>query len=327
MRQAGRYLPEYRELRAKAPSFLDLCLTPDMACEATLQPIRRFGMDAAILFSDILVVPHGLGQVVGFQDGEGPVLEPVRNAEDLAKLTLDSLRERLNPVYEAVSKIKYELPPETALIGFAGAPWTVATYVVEGRSNRLFKTVKRWATEDAVGFGRLIDLLVDATVEHLTAQIEAGVEIVQLFDSWAGVLDDHEFDRWVIAPTKQVVSRLKEKFPKTPVIGFPRGAGARYLGYGRETGVDVLSLDQNVPVAFGRDILQPVLPVQGNLDPLLLAAGGPAFETRVKEIITALGRGRFIFNLGHGIVPHTPPENVARLAELLRTGHGHSGRH
>jgi uroporphyrinogen decarboxylase len=322
MRQAGRYLPEYREIRAQAGGFLDLCLNPDLAAEVTLQPIRRFGMDAAILFSDILVVPHGLGQKVSFQEGEGPVLEPIVRQEELSRLDLSAMIDTLQPVYQAVGKIRYDLPPETVLIGFAGSPWTVATYMVEGKGNRLFETVKTWAAEEPAGFGQLIDILVEGTIRHLSAQIEAGVEIVQLFDSWAGVLQDGEFEQWVVRPTKRIVAALKAKFPKVPIIGFPRGAGAQYLGYARETGIDILSIDQNVPLAFARDVLQPVLPVQGNLDPILLATGGPALQARTKEIVTTLGRGKFIFNLGHGIQPHTPPENVAQLSEILRSGAG-----
>ncbi|GGF32611.1 uroporphyrinogen decarboxylase [Aliidongia dinghuensis] len=318
MRQAGRYLPEYREVRAKAGNFLDLCFTPELATEVTLQPIRRFGLDAAILFSDILVVPWGLKQKVGFQEGEGPKLDPIRNAAELAALVPDGMVERLAPVYETVARLKQDLPAETTLIGFAGAPWTVATYMIEGGSSRTFETCRRFATEDKTSFEALIDLLTDATIAHLDAQVAAGAEVVQLFDSWAGALEGDAFERWVMAPAKRIVAALKAKHPKLPIIGFPRGAGALYLGYAKATGIDAVSLDQDVPLGFARDVLQPAIAVQGNLDPLVLVAGGSALEERVRAIIDALGRGRFVFNLGHGIVPQTPPEHVAKLVELVR---------
>lgn len=323
MRQAGRYLPEYREIRGKVAHFLELCFTPELAMEVTLQPIRRFGMDAAILFSDILVVPWGLKQDVAFKEGEGPVLDPIRDATGLASLTLDGFLDRLQPVYTATKMIKEELPLQTSFIGFAGAPWTVATYMVEGGSSRGFEKTQRWANSDPAGFQKLMDILVEATVLHLDAQIRNGVEIVQIFDSWAGVLKDRDFAQWVIAPTIRIVKALREKHPTVPIIGFPRGAGAQYLGYVQETGVDVLSLDQDLPLSFARDVLQPVAAVQGNLDPVILAAGGPALKTRAEEIVAAFRGGRFIFNLGHGILPHTPPENVAMLGQLLeRAGRG-----
>jgi uroporphyrinogen decarboxylase len=319
MRQAGRYLPEYREKRAQAGSFLSLCFNPDLATEVTLQPVHRYGMDAAILFSDILVVPLGLGQEVGFQEGEGPKLDPVTDAAGLARLSETLDLAKLEPIYETVRRLRRELPPETALVGFAGAPWTVATYVVEGGSSRTFETVKGWAAADKVGFAKLIDRLTDATIAHLTAQVTAGAEIVQLFDSWAGTLDGEAFHSWVVEPTRKIVAALKAVKPSLPVIGFPKGAGAKYLGYARETGVDVLALDQDVPLAFAREVLQPVAALQGNLDPRLLLAGGPAMETRIREILSSLGKGRYVFNLGHGILPATPLEHVERLAEILRT--------
>ena len=318
MRQAGRYLPEYRELRAKASSFLDLCYNPALAAEATLQPIRRFGFDAAILFSDILVVPWGLNQKVGFQEGEGPKLDPIQASAGLAALSFDGMVERLAPVYETVARLKQDLPPETTLIGFAGAPWTVATYMIEGGSSRTFEASRRFATEDKAGFETLMELLIEATVAHLDAQVRAGAEVVQLFDSWASALEGEAFERWVVAPAKRIVAALKEKHPKLPIIGFPRAAGAHYLGYAKATGVDAVSIDQDMPLAFARDVLQPSVAVQGNLDPLVLVAGGQALETRVRAIADALGRGRFVFNLGHGIVPQTPPEHVAKLVELVR---------
>jgi len=319
MRQAGRYLPEYREKRAQAGSFLSLCFNPDLATEVTLQPVHRYGMDAAILFSDILVVPLGLGQEVGFQEGEGPKLAPITDAAGLARLSDTLDLEKLEPIYETVRRLRRELPPETALIGFAGAPWTVATYVVEGGSSRTFETVKGWAAADKAGFAKLIDRLTEATIAHLTAQVNAGAELVQLFDSWAGALDGEAFHSWVVEPTRKIVAALKAVKPSLPVIGFPKGAGAKYLGYARETGVDVLGLDPEVPLAFAREVLQPAAALQGNLDPRLLLAGGPAMETRIREILTSLGKGRYVFNLGHGILPATPLEHVERLAEILRT--------
>ena len=319
MRQAGRYLPEYRELRTKAGSFLDLCFNPDLATQVTLQPVHRYGMDAAILFSDILVVPYGLGQEVGFQEGEGPKLEPIRDAAGLARLASSLDLAKLEPVYETVRRVRRELPPETALIGFAGAPWTVATYAVEGGPSREFTATKAWAAADKPGFAKLIEWLTDATIAHLTAQVTAGVELVQLFDTWAGVLDGEAFHNWVVEPTRRIVAAIKQVKPNLPVIGFPRGAGAKYLGYARETGVDVLGLDQDVPLVFARDVLQPVAALQGNLDPKLLLAGGPAMETRIREILSTLGKGKYVFNLGHGILPTTPLDHVERLSEILRT--------
>ena len=319
MRQAGRYLPEYRELRARAGSFLGLCFNSDLATEVTLQPVHRYGMDAAILFSDILVVPLGLGQEVSFQEGEGPKLEPIRDTNGMARLSASLDLARMEPIYQTIRQVRRDLPPETALIGFAGAPWTVATYVVEGGSSRDFLKVKDWAATDKPGFASLIDRLTEATIAHLTAQVAAGVEVVQLFDSWAGALEGEAFHNWVVEPTKRIMTALKAVKPSLPIIGFPKGAGAKYLGYARETGVDVLALDQDVPLAFARDVLQPVAALQGNLDPNLLLAGGPSMETRIREILAALGKGKFVFNLGHGILPTTPLGHVERLSEILRT--------
>jgi uroporphyrinogen decarboxylase len=318
MRQAGRYLPEYREIRQRVPGFLDLCFTPELACEVTLQPVRRFGMDAAILFSDILVVAHGLGQKVSFREGEGPVLEPIRSAAEARRLSLDEFSGRVAPVYETVGRVATVLPATTALIGFAGAPWTVASYMVEGGTSRDFAAVKRWAFADPDGFGELIDRLVEATVIYLSGQIAAGAEVVQLFDSWAGVLPERDFMRWVVAPTQRIVRALKENHPRVPVIGFPRGAGLMYRAYFSGSGVTALGLDSTVPPAIARKTLQSIGPVQGNLDPLLLVAGGAAMAESVTAIRRALGDGPFIFNLGHGIVPETPVEHVTELMALLR---------
>jgi uroporphyrinogen decarboxylase len=319
MRQAGRYLPEYRETRERAGSFLGLCFNPELAAQVTLQPIHRYGMDAAIIFSDILVVPLGLGQEVSFQIGEGPKLEPIRDQAGIARLASSLDLEKLAPLYETIRLVRRDLPPETALIGFAGAPWTLATYAVEGGSSRHFQIVKAWAAADKIGFGQLIDRFTTAVIDHLSAQITAGAELVQLFDSWAGALDGEAFHSWIIEPTKKIVAAVKALKPSLPIIGFPKGAGAKYLGYVRETGVDVVALDQDMPLAFARDVLQPVAGLQGNLDPTLLVAGGPGMEARIREILVTLGKGRYVFNLGHGILPTTPLDHVERLSEILRT--------
>lgn len=316
MRQAGRYLPEYRELRASAGNFLDFCLTPKLAVEATLQPIRRFHMDAAILFSDILVIPLALGQKVDFREGEGPVLDPVRGGGDLAGLDPRGIPARLAPVYEAIVLLRRELDPATALIGFAGAPWTLATYMVEGGTSEDFAQVRAWAAQP--DFDTLIALLTDAVAAHLIAQCDAGAEVVQIFDSWAGLLGGADLRRLVIAPTAEIVRRVKIKHPLIPVIGFPRGIGAHYPTYARQTGVDALSLDQSVGPEWAARELQPLCPVQGNLDPQVLVRGGEELRQGVARIVAALGNGPFVFNLGHGVVPETPVEHVAELAALLR---------
>lgn len=318
MRQAGRYLPEYRKVRKGVASFLDLCYTPDLALEVTLQPIRRYHLDAAILFSDILVVPDALGQKVAFREGEGPVLDPIRHDSQVARLVPARIHDRLAPVYETVRRLSLALPPDVALIGFAGAPWTVATYMVEGGTSRSFQNVQLWAYRDPKGFARLIDCLVDATIEYLSAQIAAGVEIVQLFDSWAGVLPEDGFERWVVEPTARIVAALRQRHPEVPIIGFPRGAGLLYRDYFVRTGVTALGLDTTVPLSFAKAALQKLGPVQGNLDPLLLVVGGEAMRAATRAIVTELGHGPFVFNLGHGIVPETPPEHVAELVTILR---------
>jgi|SRR5579863_3708788 len=312
MRQAGRYLPEYRALREKAGDFITLCLTPEMAAEVTLQPIRRFGMDAAILFSDILLVPRALGQRLSFEN-DGPKLEPLSENEKLRPLDLAMLA----PVGEAVARVRAALPGETTLIGFAGAPWTVATYMVEGGTSRDFHRVKTYCYRDPAGFAALIETISEATLAFLSLQIEAGVETVQLFDSWAGALSAAGFERWVVGPTKQLVAGLKQRFPRVPVIGFPRGAGLNYERYAVATGVDAVGLDTSVPVNLARERLQARLTVQGNLDPVLLRVGGPPMNQAVAELRQALGAGPYIFNLGHGVLPDTPPEHVAELARLL----------
>ena len=323
MRQAGRYLPEYREIRAKVPGFVELCLTPELAAEITLQPVRRFAMDAAILFSDILMVPYALGQKLEFKEGEGPVLEPIRREADVAKLlaTRDAALPRLGPIFETVRRVKDGLPLDTALIGFAGAPWTVAAYMIEGGGSRDFATARRFVATDPLSFRRLIDLLVDVTARYLNAQIDAGAEALQIFDSWAGVLSHDEFDRWAVEPVREIIDRVQAKHPAVPIIAFPRGAGVHYADYVLETGAECIGIDSSIPPEWAAKTLQPQSAVQGNLDPLLLVAGGKAMEDATTRILQALGRGPFVFNLGHGIVPETPLENVARLCELIRAWH------
>src|SRR5579864_2606480 len=312
MRQAGRYLPEYRALRERAGDFLTLCLTPKMAAEATLQPVRRFGMDAAILFSDILLVPRALGQRLSFED-DGPRLEVLSENAKAPPLDLSMLL----PVGEAVSRVRAGLAVETALIGFAGAPWTVATYMIEGRTSRDFHRVKTLSYRDPSRFNALIETIAEATATFLALQVNAGVEVVQLFDSWAGALSAEGFERWVIGPTRRLVAEMKHRFPDVPVIGFPRGAGLNYERYAAETGVDAVGLDTSVPAAYVRSNLQLRIAVQGNLDPVLLRVGGEPMLQAVAEMRKMLGAGPYIFNLGHGVLPETRPENVAELARLL----------
>jgi uroporphyrinogen decarboxylase len=318
MRQAGRYLPEYRKLRGSVGGFVELCLTPELAAEVTLQPVRRYAMDAAILFSDILIVPYGLGQRLEFVEGEGPVLEPVRATAELGRLSLSDFGERVGRVYETVRRVRSALPEGVTLIGFAGAPWTVASYMVEGGGTREFARVKRFAFADPDGFAALIATIEEATVEYLLGQVAAGAQALQLFDSWAGVLAEADFRRWVIEPTRRIVERVRARHPETPIIGFPRGAGLMYPAYVEEIGVDAVGLDTTVPLEAAA-ALQRVKPVQGNLDPQLLVVGGTELDRGIDAILAALGEGPFVFNLGHGIVPNTPPEHVARLVERVRS--------
>ncbi len=318
MRQAGRFLPEYRAVRTQAGSFLDLCYTPELAATVTLQPVERFGMDAAILFSDILVIPDALGQSVRFVEGEGPVLEPVRDVQALAQLTTARVESHLAPVMETVRLVRRDLSDDVTLIGFAGAPWTVATYMVEGSSSRDYAQVKGWAFGDPEGFERLVSLLVEATTIYLCAQIEAGAEVVQLFDSWASVLPEDQFRRWVIKPTREIVAGVRARHPTIPIIGFPRGAGLLYEAYVAETGVNGVGLDSQVPVAWAAGALQGKVAVQGNLDPIFLLRGGEGMRQAARNILTALGSGPLIFNLGHGVLPATPPDHVAELIALVR---------
>ena len=318
MRQAGRYLPEYREVRSGVASFLDLCLTPALAAEVTLQPLRRFPLDAAIVFSDILVIPYALGQKVAFVEGEGPKLEPVRDGAAIAKLDMAAAVERLAPVYETVERVVAELPEAMPLIGFCGAPWTVATYMVEGAGSKDQAAARTLAYSDPETFRRLIDILVETSALYLLGQVRAGCRVLQIFDSWAGSLPEDEFERWCITPTRAIVERVQAEAPDIPIIGFPRGSGPLAERYATKTGIDAVGCDTSLPVGWIRAALQTRLPVQGNLDPVLLATGGLALDTRVKWIVETLGQGPFIFNLGHGILPQTPIEHVERLVALVK---------
>jgi uroporphyrinogen decarboxylase len=320
MRQAGRYLPEYREVRRQAKDFLALCYTPELAVEVTLQPIRRFGFDAAIIFSDILVVPHALGQAVSFVESVGPVLETVRDKESLQRLKPAGVVERLSPVYTAIEMVRAALPERTALIGFAGAPWTVATYMVEGGTSRDHALTKRWAFQDPDGFGQLIDMVVNATADHLIAQVAAGAEVLQLFDTWAGVLPEHEMRRWCLAPVETIMARVRDVYPDVPFIVFPRGIGVGYGSYAAASSCQALSLDSTVSLAWAARTIQSRKPVQGNLDPQLLVVGGEPMREAVHRLLQVFGQSPFIFNLGHGVVPDTPPQNVAELIHIVRSG-------
>lgn len=316
MRQAGRYLPEYRALRETKGGFLELCYDPEAAAEVTLQPIRRFGFDGAILFSDILIVPHALGQNLWFEAGEGPRLAPP--LVDAALETLAAAPQRLDPIYATVSRVAAALPTETTFLGFAGSPWTVATYMVAGQGSRDQASARRMTYADPIGFGAIIDAIVDVTVTYLAGQIEEGVDAVQLFDSWAGSLSPAQFEKWVIAPNAEIVRRVKTLHPETPIIGFPKGAGGKLPAYAAETGVDAIGLDETVDPVWADAVLPPDLPVQGNLDPLALVTGGGALEAAIDHILAAFPSRPHIFNLGHGIVPDTPIAHVDHLVARVR---------
>jgi uroporphyrinogen decarboxylase len=318
MRQAGRYLPEYRALRHRAGDFLELCYSPELAAEATLQPVRRFRFDAAILFSDILVVPDALGRPVSFEQGAGPRLEPVLDDAAIDELRRDRLLEHLAPVYAAIGQVRRSLPAETALIGFAGAPWTLAAYMIEGGASSEFYVARAFALKQPDTFARLIALLSEAIMAHLEAQIEAGADVVQLFDSWAGILPEPEFDRWCQAPVARIVTRLKARHPEVPVIAFPRGAGVRYQTFVRAVPVDGVSLDTTVSLAWARHAL-PKVCLQGNLDPAALLAGGAIACREARRIIEAMGERPFVFNLGHGVLPQTDPMAVAALVDDVKS--------
>jgi uroporphyrinogen decarboxylase len=324
MRQAGRYLPEYHRVREAAGGMVGLCNSPEHAVEVTLQPVRRFPLDAAILFADLPQVAAALGQTLEYRAGDGPVLTPpVRSAADIAGfLSASRLHEELAPVYETVRQLTRALPPEVALIGYAGAPWTIATYMVEGRGGAPeHSVVKQWALSDPDGFQPLIDLLTTAVTQFLERQIEAGAEAIQLFDTWAGILPDALFERWCVRPAAAIIAALKAAHPGVPVIAFPRGAGLGYDGFAEATGADCIGLDATVPLQWAARSVQRGLGrcVQGNLDPQFLVAGGPALRAEAGRILRALSSGPFVFNLGHGIVKTTPPEHVAALAGQVRS--------
>ncbi|MGN7869283.1 Uroporphyrinogen decarboxylase [Paracoccus haematequi] len=320
MRQAGRYLPEYRATRAQAGDFLSLCYNPELAAEVTLQPIRRFGFDAAILFADILLVPQALGADLWFATGEGPRLSTITSAKDLASLgPADQIHDRLAPVYETLRILARELPQETALIGFAGAPWTVATYMIAGRGTPDQGPAHALKDQDRATFTALIDRITDATIDYLSAQIEAGAEVVKLFDSWAGSLKGADFDDFAVAPTRRIIAALKDRHPGVPIIAFPREAGERYVGFARATGADCVALDNSVDADWAARHVQPDGCVQGNMDPRHMVTGGPALVAEAQRITRALRGGPHIFNLGHGITPDADPDNVAAMIEAVRS--------
>ena len=317
MRQAGRYLPEYRETRRRAGSFLDLCYDPDLAVEVTLQPIERFGFDASILFSDILVVPHALGRDVRFEEGRGPLLTPI-SATEISALDGETFHVNLEPVYETVRRLRAKLPDETTLIGFCGAPWTVATYMIAGHGTPDQAPARLFAYREPATFQQLLKVLADHSAAYLIRQIEAGADVVQIFDSWSGVLDDASFDLFCVQPVAEIVRQVRAIHPKVPIIGFPKGAGARYHTYREKTGVTALGIDWTVPLDAAKT-LQRSGAVQGNLDPLRLVAGGKALSDGVESILKALGDGPLIFNLGHGITPETPIAHVEAMVKQVRS--------
>lgn len=322
MRQAGRYLPEYRALRSEAGSFLNLVYDPDKAAEVTVQPLRRFGMDAAILFSDILVVPDALGQSVRFETGEGPRLDPLETEKDLLKLDPGKTDKIYNSVFETVSKtrdlMKAEKFHETALIGFCGSPWTVACYMVEGRGSKDFEKARHKAYADDPFFQKLIDILVESSCAYLSGQIKAGADVIQLFDSWSGLLDADGFERWVIEPTKKIRAYLKKHHPDIPVIGFPRGAGTMSIFYAQKTGVNCVGLDPSISPEWAKENLQKIVSVQGNLDPVRLLCGGKGMEETMQKIYAEIDSSRWIFNLGHGVIKETDIDSIHRLTEIVR---------
>ena len=319
MRQAGRYLPEYRATRAQAGDFLSLCYNSELAAEVTLQPIRRYGFDAAIMFADILLIPQALGADLWFVTGEGPRLSTVTKEADFNRLKpANETDATLNPIYETLRILSRALPAETTLIGFAGAPWTVATYMIAGRGTPDQGPAHKLMTENLDLFQRLIDLLTEATIDYLSKQIDAGAEVVKLFDSWAGSLKGRDFDRFALAPTRQIITALKARHPNTPVIAFPREAGEKYLGFAKATGADCLALDNSVDPHWAAAHLQPDGCVQGNLKSSHMVSGGPALVKDTKRIVAAFRNGPHIFNLGHGITPQADPDNVQRMIDAVR---------
>jgi uroporphyrinogen decarboxylase len=319
MRQAGRYLPEYRAIREKAGSFLNLCFTPELTAEVTLQPVRRFNLDAAILFSDILVVPHALGQTVSFVTGEGPRLAPVISSDNIAHFAKQLDLDALAPVFETIRLVKPALPAHVALLGFCGAPWTVATYMVAGQGTPDQGPARLMAYQDQAGFARLIDTLTSASISYLVAQFKSGVDAVQVFDTWAGILPPEEFDRWCVKPMRRIVAGVRSSIPGGKIIGYPRGASTSLLRYVERVEVDAVGLDWSVDRDFARRAVQSRVAVQGNLDPIALLAGGEALDRAVDAVLAAFAEGPFIFNLGHGILPETP---IAHVEQMLRRVRG-----
>lgn len=320
MRQAGRYLPEYRATRAQAGDFLSLCYNSDLAAEVTLQPIRRYGFDAAILFADILLLPQALGADLWFETGEGPRLSTITGAEGLRKLKgKDDIHDHLAPVYETVRILSRELPRETTLIGFAGAPWTVATYMIAGRGTPDQAPAHLLRETDPATFDALIDLLTDATIEYLACQVQAGAEVIKIFDSWAGSLKGAAFTRYALEPARKITQALKARFPDLPVIAFPREAGENYIGFARAVGADCLAIDTSVDAKWAAKHLQPDGCIQGNLDPKLMVTGGAALQDEARRIVQALSNGPHIFNLGHGITPDANPDHVHQLLDAIRS--------
>ncbi|MEE2661908.1 MAG: uroporphyrinogen decarboxylase [Pseudomonadota bacterium] len=319
MRQAGRYLPEYRKIREKSRGFLDLCYDSDKATQITLQPIKRFDFDAAILFSDILLLPHALGQGLSFNEGEGPRLDAIRSLEDLEKLSLEHLHTRLAPIYQTVQNVSALLPKKTALIGFAGAPWTVAAYMVEGKGSRDFIYAKTWALGAPKQFQRLITLLVKATSSYLIQQVERGADALQIFDTWSGVLPRYAFVKFCIEPILEIINRVKEVHPDIPIVVFPRGATVHLPEFVKTSEVDAISIDYSADPAWAAGSLQDYATIQGNLDPVLLLAGGLELTVQARQIVKALSNGPHIFNLGHGILPETPIKHVEQLVSVVRT--------
>jgi len=325
MRQAGRYLPEYRALREKAEGFLALCFDPKRAAEITLQPIRRFGFDAAILFSDILVVPHALGQRVAFVEGEGPRLDALNEPSALRTLRAEIDHRALEPVYEAIVRVRQDLPSAVALLGFCGAPWTLATYMIAGQGTPDQSPARLFAYRHPDEFAKLIDTLVDASASYLIRQLAAGVDAVQIFDTWAGILPALEFEMWCIRPVARIVEKVRKEIPQAKIIGFPRGAGTELGRYLDAVAVDAVGLDWTIELEFARSEIQPRRPVQGNLDPLALLAGGSALDRSIDAILAKLSQGPFIFNLGHGVLPETPLRHVEQLIERVRRMPASSG--
>ena len=318
MRQAGRYLPEYREVRAKAGGFLDLCFTPEFAAEVTLQPIRRFNFDAAIIFSDILVIPYALGRDVRFEVGEGPRLDPLDTPDKVGTLSASADFSRLEPVYEALRRVRGELDPKIALIGFCGAPWTVATYMVAGQGTPDQAPARMMAYRHPEAFAKIIDTIVENSIEYLLGQLKAGADVLQIFDTWAGILPPREFQRWSVEPTKRIVAGVRKQVPDAKIIGFPRGAGALLPSYIEATRVDAVSIDWAAEPSLIRNKVQSRVAVQGNLDPLVLITGGEALDRAIDDVLANFAAGRLIFNLGHGIQPETPIAHVEQMVKRVR---------